>query len=389
MSKITLRVGPPVVGDNFFGREKELIEAWDNYISKGISILLSAPRRVGKSSFSKRMIKIAEEKQWKTLYLDLQGISTEYEFVELVKTELRKNNARWKNIGLFIGDTVLKLLESIGGSKIKGNEVSFKGAVWRNNTYEKIRQIFKNDENVLIVIDELAVFLTHLINQEKGREKTEIFLEWLRKFRQTTKVCWILCSSIGIDNFAHTNQLSKHLNDVYRFRIGEFNENEAKEFILRLDVDKNIKFTDEQIQYILNKLTWHLPFFIQLFVNQINILVSSEGKSFCKETIDNAYNMLITGNQFDPWIEKLKEYRELEKTAREVLNLCAISDGKSKGNILASLSAKKKNIEELENMLSELLVMLFNDGFLIENKGKYKFRSPLLKDFWYGRFVKK
>jgi uncharacterized protein len=32
--------------------------------------------------------------------------------------------------------------------------------------------------------------------------------------------------------------------------------------------------------------------------------------------------------------------------------------------------------------------MLTNDGYLIEEDGLYQFRSPLLRDFWFNRFVK-
>jgi len=87
--KISIRTGPPVVDGDFFGRNKELEYAWKYHISKGVSLLLSAPRRVGKSSFSKKMLKLAEEKGWKTLYLDLQGIGTEGEFVRRFKVTIQ------------------------------------------------------------------------------------------------------------------------------------------------------------------------------------------------------------------------------------------------------------------------------------------------------------
>jgi AAA+ ATPase superfamily predicted ATPase len=60
MSKIAIKTGPVVEGNDFYGREKELRYAWETLISKGTSLLLSAPRRVGKTSFSKKMLKMAE-----------------------------------------------------------------------------------------------------------------------------------------------------------------------------------------------------------------------------------------------------------------------------------------------------------------------------------------
>ena len=89
LEKISIKTGPPVEGNDFYGREKELQYAWENHILNGVSLLLSAPRRVGKSSFAKRMLKLAKENGWKTLYLDLQGIRVESKFVQI--REYNKN----------------------------------------------------------------------------------------------------------------------------------------------------------------------------------------------------------------------------------------------------------------------------------------------------------
>jgi bacterioferritin (cytochrome b1) len=383
MVKISLKAGPPVEGADFYGREKELQYAWEYHISKSVSLLLSAPRRVGKTSFSKRMLKMAEENGWKTLYLDLEGISTESEFVKLFKKEFKPEKWFDKTGGVF-----LKIVESIEELNIAGNGISINYSVWRSDTYGKIRQLIENTERVLIVIDEFTVYLNHLLTQENGIEKVEFFLEWLRSFRQTKNVSWIFCSSVGIENFASMHQLSKHLNDLHSYPIGAFSENEAKDFISRLIVDENVQFTEDHIQYILDKLVWHLPFFIQLLAEKINFLVYIEGKQLSNETIDEAYNLLITESYFNTWDERLKYYDEFEDNARKILKLCASPNGRIRNDLLMNISAKEDDEEEKEVMLSKLLGMLQNDGYLAERDGKYIFRSPLLRDFWHARFIK-
>ena len=52
------KAGPPVEGDDFFGREKELAYAWRK-LQSGNSLLLAAPRRVGKTSFAKKLLSLA------------------------------------------------------------------------------------------------------------------------------------------------------------------------------------------------------------------------------------------------------------------------------------------------------------------------------------------
>jgi len=387
MSKIAIKTGPVVEGIDFYGRETELCYVWKNLLSKGISLLLSAPRRVGKTSFAKRLLKKAKENEWKTLYLDLEGKGTEGEFVKFFKEELQKEKW-WENAKSKIGDTFSKLLDSIKEIEVAGNKFTINNDSWRSNTYGIIKQLIENTDEILIVIDELTIYLNHLLAQENGKEKVEFFLEWLRSFRQTTKVHWIFCSSVGIENFASMHQLSKHFNDVHRFPIGAFSEDEAKDFISRLDVDKKTKFNKDNIQYILDKLDWYLPFFIQILVEKINFLICVKGRLLSNETIDEAYNLLVTESHFNTWDERLKEYNEFENDARKILKLCTSPDGRSRGDLLANISAKKSDIEKTEVILSRLLDMLQNDGYLTEHNGKYIFRSPLLRDFWYGRFIK-
>jgi len=334
---IFIRTGAPVEGADFYGREKELQYAWKYHVSKGVSMLLSAPRRVGKTSFSKKLLKLAEEKGWKTLYLDLEALSTESEFVKLFKEKLKSE--KWWNK---VENTILNLFECIEEFKIAGSEISINSDIWRNDTYRKIKQLIENMENVLIVIDELTIYLNHLLIQKDGREKVVFFLEWLRSFRQATKVCWIFCSSVGIENFASMHQLSKHMNDLHPYPLGAFSEHEARDFISCLKVEKNIQFTKDHIQYILDKLIWHLPYFIQLLVEKINSLVYIEGKQLSNDTIDEAYDLLITENHFNTWDERLKEeYFEFEDNARKILKLCVSPNGRSRSDLLINFTAKK------------------------------------------------
>jgi len=52
-------VGPPVTGNDFFGREKEQRDFWR--ILENDSVLLLAPRRIGKTSLMRRLEETATQ----------------------------------------------------------------------------------------------------------------------------------------------------------------------------------------------------------------------------------------------------------------------------------------------------------------------------------------
>jgi predicted lactoylglutathione lyase len=129
-----------------------------------------------------------------------------------------------------------------------------------------------------------------------------------------------------------------------------------------------------------------LPFYIQIFIEKINYLIYVENKVLSRQTVDEAWKCLLSETHFNSWDERLKEYYEFEKEAREILNLCS-SSGRTRNDLLVDLSAKTGGAEQIETILTKSLYMLQNDGYLIFDNGRYTFCSPLLRDFWYSRFI--
>lgn len=76
---ISNKIGPPVEGSDFFGREREINLA-NKLLDKGHSLLLSAPRRIGKSSLAKKLIEEKKTLGWKCVYMDLEETTTEKGF---------------------------------------------------------------------------------------------------------------------------------------------------------------------------------------------------------------------------------------------------------------------------------------------------------------------
>ena len=66
---IKLKIGSPVVGEDFFGREVELRKA--ESLIRDNNLMLAAPRRVGKTSFARRLIDTLSSKGWNTIFIDL------------------------------------------------------------------------------------------------------------------------------------------------------------------------------------------------------------------------------------------------------------------------------------------------------------------------------
>lgn len=97
------------------------------------------------------------------------------------------------------------------------------------------------------------------------------------------------------------------------------------------------------------------------------------------EDIDIAYRKLYSENYLSTWSERLVEYGEYELPARQILKLLATLRKGMLNNLMTGQDASK--IEVVDYTLSKGL------EYIMKKDALRMFRSPLLRDYWFGRFV--
>jgi len=385
-----IKIGPPVTGEDFFGRQKELEYVWA-LIKGGNNLIFPSPRRVGKTSFALRILEEARSSGWQTIDINLESCRNEQAFIEQLVSQLR-NLSTWEKIK-DEGNNLFEFLSKFKPSvEANGLKVSLEWNTHKREAYNQLNQLLNHDEPMLIFLDEVTVLLTSLMSDENGHKETETFLHWLRGLRieKKSKIKWILCSSVGIENFTHAYNLSATLNDTHRYELKSFSRKESEAMLDRLAQDNKIPLTIEHYEQILDKLHYFLPFFLQLIFEKIKYLHEVEEVSLDVNMVNKAYQQLCRGDHFNTWVERINlQYGRLSQKALGLLNhLCQAKNGIQRNSLLNHLIGKEPEIEKAENDLNRLLYMLSNDGYLSEEEGFYRFRSPLLRDFWLQRFVK-
>ena len=385
---ISNKIGPPVEGEDFFGREKEIRKA-NRLLDSNHSLLLSAPRRIGKSSLAKRLIEEKKQQGWKCVYIDLEETTTEEGFLRLV-IEAFKTNGIWKQLTEGMSKGLVSVLDRIEKVTI-GGVVDFNigKREEQEDLYKNLKELIKHDEDTFIVVDELTLFLGILNKSENGAEKVAFILNWLRSLRQVSKtnVRWLFCGSVGLRNFTTSMNLGYTINDLMEFGLGELTREEAEGLLSGLCKSEDIEMSEELINYTLDKLHWNIPFFIQVIFSK---LAEEYEDEVTKESIDIAYNKLCSENYLSTWSERLSEYREYEVPARQILKaLSTQSVGLERAAMLNILMTGQdaSKVEEVDYILSKVLEMLENDGYILKMDSIRTFRSPLLRDYWFHKFV--
>lgn len=381
------KIGPPVEGDDFFGREKEIRQA-NRLLDRNHSLLLSAPRRIGKSSLAKRLIEEKKAQGWKCVYIDLEETTTEEGFLRLV-IEAFKNNDIWKQFAEGMSKGLASVLDRIEKVSIGPVDFNIGKKEEQEDLYKNLKELIKHEEDTFIVVDELTLFLGILNKSDNGAEKVAFILNWLRSLRQVSKtqVRWLFCGSVGLRNFTSAMNLGYTINDLTEFSLDELTREEAIGLLRGLCHSEDINMSEECINYTLDKLQWNIPYFIQVIFSK---LAEDYGGKITQENIDVAYDKLCSENYLSTWSERLAEYREYEVPARQILkSLSAQSSGMERDSMLDILMTDQdvSMREQIDYTLSKVLEMLENDGYIIKKNTTRAFRSPLLRDYWFSKFV--
>ncbi len=379
-------VGQAVRGKDFWKRESELASLWFA-IESGSHILLVAPRRVGKTSI---MFNLQDEpkERYIVVYIDTESADSENEFWQklfnaLMEEEfvgkLKKYSKRFANF-----------LERISIDKIttKGVEFGDGTVVDYATAFENFIKELDSDRKLIIMMDEFAQTVENIIKYE-DEENAQKFLRTHRALRQNenlaNKVTFVYAGSIGLESVVTKMNASKLINDLNSIKVKPLMREEAVLFTRALCDSTSIEMNDDIITILLDKIEWLIPFYIQLLIQQLDILSREEKKTQIDEMmIDGAIEQALSQRQlFDHWRSKLKDgfKKKGYLFAKEILNIICEKD------TMSSLKIRNKATKhELdEDYAREIIHSLEYDGYITkyEDGKTYRFNSPLLKLWWY------
>ncbi|MCD4696629.1 MAG: hypothetical protein K8S16_10360 [Bacteroidales bacterium] len=383
-------IGQAARGEEFFPRHKLIGKLTDN-ITKGNHILLSAPRRVGKTSVMYYLLDNPPE-NFLIEYLITQSVNNENDYYKRIYKKVveivSKANALWKQTTQLIKSKKITAI-SLEGVTIEDIKIDY---------YQELISLLKSldlgDKRLIIMIDEFSETLENIITDEGEREAIH-FLESNRDFRQLpefkNKVQFIYTGSIGIENIVAKLNKINTINDLYPFKIPPFTKLEAMKLISSLIEESDIIIEKKTTEYLVAKIDWLIPYFLQILVDEIDKIdwdPNTDSKRVVIESIiDQAFKNSIDNRiYFEHWLTRLRiTYKGDEyKFAMMLLNYTSENPVIHSNDIL-DLSVKFN----IQNSYKEILDSLCYDGYInnLTNVKEYRFNSPLLKLWWFNKVV--
>jgi hypothetical protein len=376
-------VGQAVRKSDFWIRKYEIEDIWDA-IENGCSVLQAAPRRVGKTSIMFYMLDNPRD-GYIPIYIDTESADSESEFWAKIFHALMEEE--------FINSLptqAVHLWQKIKSLKI--NKISTKGVEFGDGKtldYKlALQHLIKNlecDKKLVIMIDEFAQTIENIIQYENKKNAISLLkahreLRLDKKF--SDKVSFIYAGSIGLESVVARIDSIKHINDLNNITIGPLSIPEATEFANSLFSSVDINPSVSDIEYMLRKIEWLIPFYIQLIIQEIKKLYRRK-PVIEQKVIDQAIaKALDNRNYFESWLSKLKPAFEKSEYlfAKDLLNKI------SEQHIFDSLSLNDLATQHklTADQTKDCIKSLIYDGYINNNDDvkKYRFNSPILRMWW-------
>jgi hypothetical protein len=241
------------------------------------------------------------------------------------------------------------------------------------------------DTELVLLIDE---FPQAIENLKKVSEAAAItFLQGKRALRLdpgiSKKVKFIYTGSIGLNHTVSRLNATAAINDLNSIEIGPLTDGEAIDLFTRLLESNNRKVGDAARKRLLEIIQWHIPFHIQLMVQEV-VQITAENSEISAVIMEEAIeNMLSLRNQnhFDHYYSRLKEQFKDDafKYVNELLKEAAVGNAVSRARAF-DLSVKY----HLQDCFRKIIEILLYDGYIhhTDDLEEYRFTSPVVKRWW-------
>ena len=385
-----------VSGDDFFDREAEM-EMLATKVRERNHVLVSGQRRMGKTSILQELGRRLENEGWIFFFVDVEGALCPEDAVAGMARAVHGVRPIALRFAASMKEFVTANVEEIGAGdfsvKIRGG---LDGGNWQRHGERLLAECGAQGKPVLLVIDELPIFLKRMHGRDGHSELVDEFLSWLRGTVQLlgdASPVLIFSGSIGLEPLVRRLGLSDRINHFFSLRLGPWSRETGIDCLNRLAASHDLRIEEGVAAAVCDALGVGIPHHIQCFFARLRDFATLQGReNVCVEDVGEIYRTALLGpsgqNDLVHYESRLKEAldEESHSIAMEILAEAAIVGAFTQGARKSLASGYSKLMANASERISDALDVLVHDGYLEQTEEGYRFSSRLLRDWWAARF---
>ncbi len=366
------QVGKPVYGSNLIGRDKE-IRLIRELILAGQSIVIIAPRRMGKTSLMMELIRQLKEEGYFTCNIDVFSSSNISSLAHRITESVFANN----QLDSYFRQAVNNITEVFKNIKFK-SEIEDYSFILEFNSKAKTAPFelledslnlidhyaAKNKKKMLAAFDEFGD-----IKKLDGEHIVKLFRSVIQLQQNTTFLFSGSYESVMSELFVSRNAPFYRMTRI--IELGNINNQDFEIYLQRVFNENDITVDSNRISEILLFTKGH-PYYTQLYAQELLINYKLSDDKVLATHEDILKQLLIVEKSF---LEK--NWEDASKKRENKIVITAIAKGVV--NIYSEIDNKKINIARALNDMKK-------QGLLSMKESSYVLNDPLFKE-WIIRNV--
>ncbi|MEM1124025.1 MAG: hypothetical protein AAGJ18_26545 [Bacteroidota bacterium] len=384
-------VGQPVSGKDYFLR-KTITKLIYRRLDAGSNLFMAAPRRVGKTSI---MYHLRDEPKtgYSFIYIPTESIDDTQLyfrrlFESLLNSEVVSKKVKASEKAKSIFETITEKVKKIGAYGVEVELHEKETEQYSDIFLELVKKLGESDIRIIVMVDEFPSTVEN-IKQKNGKIAAVQFLKLNRTIRQESAggIQFIYTGSIGLPAIVNRLDSPESINDLNQVEIPPLSLVDGKRFTQTLLDAAKVPYEPEAIDYLLQKINWLMPFFIQLSVQELVDLFDQNETTITKKIVDLAFQRICNRRNnihFDSYYNRLKDTFSSEdySLALDILNLIAVENKIAKRQLLQKLGKDKE-----QRHLNSVVESLEYDGYINLANQSYTFNSPILQ-LWWNKYIR-
>ena len=394
-----------VAGDRFFDREIE-IEALIERMEDGAHTLVTAQRRMGKTSLVRELLRHLEARgDFETVFVDLEDCSTAADAVVEIAAASRDIRGLWARVKNWAGrasTSTVDRLDELGVSELRLKlRAGIDAGRWRTQGDALFASLAVGEKPVVLAIDELPILVNRLLKGHdyritpERRQDTDRFLSWLRKNGQAHRgrIQLVVSGSVGLEPILEQAELSAHANIFAPFELRPWDEDTAVACLGELAESYDLRISERVRQEMFRCLRCGIPHHVQQFFDLLHEHLRRDNRHEAStDDVDTVYSQGMLGVRGQVYLEHYQGRLRMVLgddgyvVALELLTETAVSGGHLSDDSIRQYEAYRSVLsEEASRQVRDVLHVLEHDGYLARHDGGYRFVSGLVEDWWRAR----
>ena len=385
-----------VADSDFFDRQID-IAILKARITDRNHVLLSGQRKMGKTSLLRELGRQLNDEGWIVLFADIEHAKSEEDAIAEIARAAYQYRPLVPRFVSGLKEWLSESVEELDFSNIRIKlRASISGDSWRWQGESLLRDCSEAGQPVLLVIDELPMFLNRMLRTDRDASRVELFLSWLRwsiQMLDQRSLTLLISGGIGLLPLVNRPGLSDRVSYLDPFHLEPWDRNTSIACIEALSDEYEIEIENGVGEAIHDYLGLGIPHHVQSFFARLRENCAQLGRTVVKVSdIDTVYNTKMLGapgqNDLRHYESRLNE--ALDKSsyllAMEILADAALEGTFTQEAERSLIALYDELIDDVNHRMVEVLEMLVHDGYFEKQDEGYRFLCNLLNDWWAIRF---